>query len=67
MGMAMEDSSLAVTPGLARKNGLGTEDMKHVLAIVGDELAMQDRLLGQGSPERRTRNMRLYKVHISTT
>lgn len=38
-------------PGLARKDGLGTEDklaMKRVLPIMDDELAVQDRLLSQG-------------------
>lgn len=47
----MKDNSLAVTYGPARKDGLGAEDelaMKRVLTTLGDELAVQDRLLSQG-------------------
>lgn len=47
----MKDNSLAMAYGLARKDGLGTEDnlaMEHVWTIMDDELAMTDRLLSQG-------------------
>lgn len=49
--MAMKDNSLATGYGLARKDGLGTEDslaMEHVRTIMDDELAVTDRLLSQG-------------------
>lgn len=49
--MAMKDNSLAVTHGLARKDGWDTEEelaIKRVLSTVDDELVLQDRLLSQG-------------------